>query len=80
MIADIIYCISISFSLSMSSDAASYDVLTTLKFIGLFVSSPIRRSTLGLIILKSCGVAGNPSSTLNGFVTLLKSFSSNIEL
>ena len=37
----------------LCSEAASYDVLTTLKFIGLFVSSPIRRSTLGLIILKS---------------------------
>ena len=74
------YYISISFSFSISSEAASCDVLTTLKFIGLFVSSPIRRSTLGRIILKSCGVAGKPSSTLNGFVIRLKSFSSNIEL
>nr|DAH49587.1 MAG TPA: hypothetical protein [Caudoviricetes sp.]DAH76265.1 MAG TPA: hypothetical protein [Caudoviricetes sp.]DAW50233.1 MAG TPA: hypothetical protein [Caudoviricetes sp.] len=31
-------------------------------------------------MLKSCGVAGNPSDTLNGLVIRLKSFSSKILL
>nr|DAN16565.1 MAG TPA: hypothetical protein [Bacteriophage sp.] len=53
MIAAYIYCRIIYFSFSCISDVASYEVLMTLKLRGLFVSSPISKSTLGLMMLKS---------------------------